>query len=286
MENEREPIEQDAPLLDTVEQVEVPFLDELLLATMGADGEIYVPVTPFAQHIGMAQPHRQVARIRRDDTMEEALRTMPIMTSGGVQQMQCLRIDMLTLWLATIRPNAVKEDIRPALRRYKREAARAILAYFSAKAQVQRAVATTMERPLMPALDASSVEWAAYYESLAVLYRQLASQQTTLAEHRQQLDQHECEIGELAGVLEGMKEALAIIGEVPEARISIHQANELQALVSRIHEATGMHQGTIFAAFKKQWRLPRYDELPAAQYDAAYEWLRQWGRARLPKKSN
>jgi hypothetical protein len=45
-------------------------------------------------------------------------------------------------------------------------------------------------------------------------------------------------------------------------------------------------KGTIFAAFKKHWRIPRYDELPAVQFDDAYEWLRQWGRTRLPQKSN
>lgn len=81
-----------------------------------------------------------------------------------------------------------------------------------------------------------------------------------------------------------VKEALAIMGEMPEPRISIAQANQIQALVSKIHNATGLHQGSIFAAFKTHWKIPRYDELPAAQFDAAYEWLRQWGRARLPKK--
>lgn len=83
----------------------------------------------------------------------------------------------------------------------------------------------------------------------------------------------------------GVKEALAIMGETPEPRISLHQANEIQALVSKIHEHTGLHQATIFAAFKKQWCIPRYDELPAVQFDEAMEWLRQWGRVRLPRKS-
>lgn len=121
-----EPTEQQAPALDTIEQVEIPFLDDLLLAALGADGDIYVPVTLFAQHRGMAQPRHQITRIHRDETMEEALRTMPIETAGGMQDMQCLRIDMLTLWLATIRAAAVKEAVRPKLKRYKREAAHAI----------------------------------------------------------------------------------------------------------------------------------------------------------------
>jgi DNA mismatch repair ATPase MutL len=293
-EDDIEATEQQAPALDTLEQVEVPFLDELLLAARGVDGDIYVPVTPFAERLGMAQPRHQITRIRRDETMAEALRTMPIETAGGVQDMQCLRIDMLTLWLATIRAAAVREEIRPTLRQYKREAARAILAYFSAKAQAKRAaIVPTVERPLMPASDAPALEWANYYEAMAALYRQVASQQTAIATHEQQLARHDKtiadhdrEIAALSDDMVSVKETLAIMGEMPEPRISMAQANAIQALVSKIHEATHIHQATIFAAFKKQWRIPRYDELPVAQFADAYEWLRQWGRARLPQKGS
>lgn len=116
--------EQNSIELDTVEQVEVPFLNDLLLALQGIDGEVYVPVVPVAERLGMASPYSQIARIRRDETMTEALRRMPIETSGGMQKMQCLHVDMLTLWLATIRASMVREEIRPTLQQYKREAAR------------------------------------------------------------------------------------------------------------------------------------------------------------------
>ncbi len=285
-EDDIEATEKLAPALDTLEQVEIPFLDELLLAALGVDGDIYVPVTLFAQHLGMAQPRQQIARIRRDETMEEALRTIAIKTAGGPQDMQCLRIDMLTLWLATIRAAAVREAIRPKLKRYKREAARAILAYFTAKAQA-RALATVAPRPEqapMPATGASPAEWRAWHLAMADMYQMVEAQGATLVEHQQRLDRHDEEIAALADNYSGVREVLSIMGEIPEPRISIHQQNQLQALVSKIHEATDLHQGTIFAAFKKQWRIPRYDELPAAQFDAAYEWLREWGRAQLKKR--
>lgn len=274
-----------APDLDAVEQVEVPFLDELLLALQGIDGDIYVPVVPFAERLGLTSPRSQLLRIRRDDTMAEALRRMPIDTPGGTQHTQCLRIDMLTLWLATIRDAAVKEAVRPALARYKREAARAILAYFTTKAQARTVATRETAAPPMPAQGSPLQEWQAWYQAMADLYGTLRSQQATLAEHTTLLAQHDAEIIALSDDMQGVKEALAIIGEVPEPRISIQQQNEIQALVSKIHDATGLHQGTIFAAFKKQWRIPRYDELPATRFDDAYAWLRQWGRERLPKKS-
>ena len=280
--------ESDTPTIEVVEQAEIPFLDELLLAVMGTDGEVYCPVVPFCRHLGIVDTKAQTRRIREDETMAEALRLMPIDTPGGKQQTQCLRVDMLVLWLTTIRQNQCKLEVRSTLGYYKREAARAILAYFTAKAQARRAVIIVpeVERPIVPTIDAPVSEWANYHEAMAALYRQMSAQQATLGEQQQTIERHDREIGDLAGMLEGMKEALAVMGEAPEPRISIHQANTLQTLVSKIHEATGLHQGTIFAAFKKQWRLPRYDELPAAQYNAAYEWLRQWGRARLPQKNS
>ncbi len=117
------------------------------------------------------------------------------------------------------------------------------------------------------------------------MYTELARQRTMVTEHQQRLDRHEDELAALTDDMISVKELLAIMGEIPEPRISIHQANQIQALVSKIHDATHIHQATIFAAFKRQWKLPRYDELPATQFDAALEWLRQWGRARLSKKS-
>jgi hypothetical protein len=275
-----------APQVDVIEQAEIPFLNELLLAVMGNDGEVYCPVVPFCRHLGIADTKAQTRRIREDETMVEALRLMPIETTGGVQQLQCIRVDMLALWLTHIREGQCKLEIRPALKRYKREAARAILAYFTAKAQARAVAATSprQEQLPMPTPGADLAEWRAWHLAMADLYTTLQSQQATLTIHEQRLDRHDEEIAALSDNFMGIRETLAIIGEMPEPRVSIHQQNELQALVSKIHDATDLHQGTIFAAFKKQWRIPRYDELPAAQFDAAYEWLRQWGRARLAKK--
>lgn len=273
-------------LINVIEQAEIPFLNELLLAVMGNDGEVYCPIVPFCRHLGIVDTKAQTRRIKEDETMKEALRLMPIETSGGAQQMQCLRVDMLVLWLTHIREGQCKPEIRPTLRQYKREAARAILAYFTTKAQTRTMIATStrQEQLPIPLPGADLAEWRAWHLAMAELYTTLQSQQATLTTHEKRLDRHDEEIAALADNFLGMREALATIGEMPEPRISIHQQNQIQALVSKIHDATRIHQGTIFAAFKKHWRLPRYDELPAAQFDAAYEWLRQWGRAQLAQK--
>jgi len=276
------------PELDAMDQVEIPFLNDILLAVMANDGEVYVPVVPFCEHLGLGSPKHQVRYIRADEDLNEALRLIPIETQGGMQKLQCLRVDMLALWLTHIRSTMVNENARPALKRYKKEAARAILNHFLTKAAAQKASqeVSNRERLPLPSPSAGLDEWITYYDGMAALYRTVQQQNTVITIHEQRLDRHDEEIAALSEGFIGIKEALAIIGEMnTEPRISIHQQNQLQDLVSKIHDATGLHQGTIFAAFKKQWQIPRYDELPAAQFDVAYEWLRQWGRARWAKKT-
>lgn len=261
----------DLPEIGVIQQAEIPFFHDMLLAALGADGEAYIPITPFAQKLGLAGPRRQVARIKRDDTMQECLCKMQIDTAGGKQSMQCLRVDMIALWLTGIREAAVKEEIRPTLSWYKREAARVILAHFQQRALVQQ-----MHTALpMLSEDASLMDRVAYYRALADMYEELDRQRSTLT-------RHEGEIAALSDDMASVKEALAIMGEVArEVRITSLQASQVQQLVGKIHDATGLHQKTIYGAFNKQWHIPRYDELPAHQFDAAYTWLQQWGRARL-----
>lgn len=275
--------------LDTIEQVEVPFLNEMILALLGSDNEIYVPVIPFSQRLGIGNPYNQIARVKRDEALLSGLRDMVIGTAGGPQKTKCLRLDTFALWLATISENMCRAEIRPILKHYKLEAANAIVEHFKLKASALRArllvpklqLAIT-ERPPMPAPGSSPDEWRAWHLAMADVYLALKEQGAMLGNHEHRLNKLDAEVEALSENMVGVKEVLAMMGEVPAPRIGIHQANQIQALVSKIHEATHIHQATIFAAFKKHWRLPRYDELPLEQFDEAYAWLRQWGRARLP----
>jgi hypothetical protein len=98
--------------------VEVPFLNEMILALLGGDSEIYVPVIPFAQRLGIGNPYNQIARVKRDEALLTGLRDMVINTPGGPQKTKCLRLDTFALWLATISGNMCKSEIRPVLKHY------------------------------------------------------------------------------------------------------------------------------------------------------------------------
>jgi ORF6C domain len=73
------------------------------------------------------------------------------------------------------------------------------------------------------------------------------------------------------------------------AKISAVQAEYIQRAIKRI--ATRYQQRTkttaniyerLFAQFKIDMGIPRYDALPASKYDAAVGWLRQQATSMLP----
>lgn len=266
------------PELESIQQVEVPFLDAFIMALLGSDGDIYVPIVPFATHLGIGKPSNQVARIKRDDTMSEGLRMMIVDGKGGHQRTQCIRLDMFTIWLVTITEKMCDEKIRLTLSQYKKQVARLILRHFQERALIRTAGDSV---PVLQP-DASLEQKASYHRALAEMYDEQARQHIMIVAQAARLGQVEDELAGMRDDLSSVQETLAIMGEmVREVRISPEQANQIQALVSKIHDATSIHQATIFAKFKTQWQIPRYDELLAHRFDAAFEWLRQWGWARI-----
>jgi hypothetical protein len=60
--------------------------------------------------------------------------------SGRIQEMACLHLDAVPMWLVTIEASRVAEDIRPKLDRYQREAALVLAEYFFGKKDAVLAV--------------------------------------------------------------------------------------------------------------------------------------------------
>jgi len=73
------------PELDALDQAEIPFLNDILLAVMANDGEVYVPVVPFCEHLGLGSPKHQIRNIRADeDRREAAIRAGAARDQGAV----------------------------------------------------------------------------------------------------------------------------------------------------------------------------------------------------------
>ena len=82
-----------------IEQQIIPFMGDDLAAALAPGGNIYITLPGICTALGL-NTRGQLQRIQRTRTLSKGLRRIPIKTKGGFQQLNCLRIDLVALWLA------------------------------------------------------------------------------------------------------------------------------------------------------------------------------------------
>lgn len=96
------------------------------------DGEVYVPIRQLCQAIGLSYA-TQLEKIKGDPTYEGS--TVPlggtVAADGKEREMVCLPLCMTYLWLGSVNPRNVKEEVRENVIAYRLECARALYDYFS-----------------------------------------------------------------------------------------------------------------------------------------------------------
>ncbi len=122
--------------LVVIEQRTVEFYGDELLAVRAGDGHVYVSLRHLCDALGLAR-QGQVRRIRDDNILSEGyqggnvlLLPSPGGRGGGMQKAGMLRVDLAPLWLSGVRIQAAKEEIRPKLERFQREAAKVLWKLF------------------------------------------------------------------------------------------------------------------------------------------------------------
>lgn len=272
--------------LDVIEQVEVPVLEEIILAALGADGEAYIPIRPFAMKLGIAKPERQLDRIRRDDTLRACMRKMTLDTAGGRQTLQCLRVDMFAVWIIGIRESMCKEDVRLRLSAYKREAAKAIIEHFRALAIARqaRAVAPAASTQLAE-MDADGTvdEVVAYHEAMMRYHQEQrdlalwkAHQEEQVGQLRGDVQQTQAAMRQAQADIVDLQRVTALVPEIVthyrNRTLSDAHQSTVAACVKRIHDLTGRSQASIYEDLRFMFRVAKYDRIPDARWTevAAY----------------
>lgn len=258
-----------------VREAQVEFYGDTLSAAQGADEQIYVPIRPICEALGLTWPG-QWERIKGDPVLSEAVRSVRVtLTERGARTALCLPLKFLPGWLFGIQARRVKPELRERILRYQRECYDVLWNAF--KGDVVPAAA-----PIPP--DLSPVEQALLLaEAVASMAREhLALEQrfTTMADYtrgyiqqsRRQLADHEDRLTALELHVSG------------GTTISEAEAAELQQAVKQL--AMALHQRTeqpISTAFQlvwgelyKRYRVGAYRNLPAARYHEALAWLQGW----------
>ena len=112
--------------LTTIEQREVTFYDDELIAIRASDGHVCVSIRHMCEALGI-NTQGQTRRIQRQTVLVAGRSWVDILSTQPHPQRrraQVLRVDLVPLWLAGIDTKRVKPEIADKLKRYQREAAK------------------------------------------------------------------------------------------------------------------------------------------------------------------
>lgn len=198
-------------------------------------------------------------RIKRNDILAEGYQgAIKMITPGGRQNVGMLRVDLVPLWLSGVSTNAVKEEIRPKLIKFQREAAKVLWEAF----QEGR---LTAEPSLDELLQSDSPAAQAYRMAQAVMT--LARQQLLL---EGRLDDHETR-------LEAIESQLAS----PSHAVSQSQAMQISQAVKAVAIALGKQTkrnefGAVYGELYRKFDVTSYKLIPASAFAAVMDWLTEW----------
>jgi hypothetical protein len=110
------------PHEQALEQKPVPFWGDELAAAMTTGGTIYITLPGMCRALAL-NTQAQLRRILRTPTLARGMRVIPLETRGGPQDINCLCVDKVALWLAGIEPTRVKPQFRAKIEAYQEELA-------------------------------------------------------------------------------------------------------------------------------------------------------------------
>jgi hypothetical protein len=245
-----------------------------LLVTEGERQQIYVPIRPLCDYLGVDWS-AQRQRINRDPVLADVQMSVVVTTTDidpesrrpRSSAMLCLPLDYLNGWLFGISASRVKEEIRDNLIRYQRECYRVLADAFLSPDVVVRPVDES-ESALMQLHNMALVIAATTREMLEV--RRLALDNKTRLDAARDY---------LTGLNQRLKlvEQRTLAGPLTEeqAREIQHRVNLIAQELSK-HEPGQKHHMGIYEALRQETGATSYKSIPPKGYETAVAFLDNW----------
>ncbi len=268
--NENEAQKHSAQTLIPLEQQTLTFHGLPLVVVRLPDGRPGIILRWICENLGLA-PTGQVTRIRRTEVIADDLVYVQVETSGGTQTMPTLVLTSVPYWLGTIDTKRMKDaQKRQEILYYQREVVAALYEWAATRHTKQAIVPAQPTQPARPAPDASAIEWADYYEQMALFYRWKNTVETRLEELT---DWQSTVESRLEGVEEIARLVPEILNQLPPATITAKHQQQVKAWVAQLHDVTGKHQMTIYTDLYTAFSVPRYQELLEADWQKVEHWF-------------
>jgi len=248
----------------TIEQKIVEFYDDELVAIRADDDRIYVSVRHLCDALGLDR-RGQVRRIQRSEILEEGYKGGAIMSppsatgrGGGRQKANLLRVDLVPLWLSGVDTKRVKDEIRPKLIQYQREAATVLWDAFQ-----QGRLTSSVSFDELIQKDSPAVN--AYKMALAVveLARHQVLLEARLDDHQERLEQIEATLGDSGQHI------------TPDQAMQISQA--VKTIAITLGKQTKRNEfGAVYGELYRKFGITSYKMLPVAKFEDAMTFLTEW----------
>ena len=215
----------------------------------------------------------QVRRIKRTEVIADDLVYVQVQTEGGAQTMPTLVLTSVPYWLGTVDTKRMKDqEKRLEVLYYQREVVAALFEWASTRKPQKLVSSEPIVQPTAPAPGASIEEWIMYHEQMAMVLA-----------WRRDMEQWQ---GSIESRLEGIEALIPdILDRLPPLTLSPAHQQQVKALVKQLAELTGKHPATVYTDLYTAFSVPRYQDLPEAEWDEVERWFTgQIDRAKARKK--
>lgn len=260
-----------------IDQRTVPFLDDELRAALTSGGSIYISLPGMCRALGL-NTQAQLRRIMRTPSLLNALRIMSLETRGGAQQVNCLRVDKVALWLAGVETLSVKPAFRAKIEAYQEELAPVAMQVFLRMAGITTAqlvpASADPQAPILAEQIDSLLDVLTFLREHLAAVLSLPGQVEGIA---LQLGQAITLLGSLAERQSSTETQLARI-DARTQRLTPAHAREVQTMVDRIVRETKrlpipLTYATIYGRLKHRFRVGSYSEVPDGKFDELIAYL-------------
>ena len=240
-----------------VEQKTVEFYEDQITAVRMVSGEVFVPIRPVCDNLGVTLAGQR-ERINRDPVLSEEVTSVSVTLTQQAREMICLPLKFIPGWLFGINANRVKPVIRERLIRYQREC-------YDVLAEAFTEGRLTSEPSFDELLVSDSPAATAYRIAQAL---QIMARQQLILESR--VDDHE---GRLETIESKLGDPVRYIS--PDQAMQLSQA--VKTVAMKLSKASGRNEyGGVYGELYRKFGITSYKQLPAAKFDEAMNWLNEW----------
>lgn len=257
--------------LAPVEQKNVSFYNDEIIAVRAEDGSVYVPIRPICDNLGVTLAGQR-ERINRDPVLVEAVTSVSVTLTQQSRDMLCLPLKYVPGWLFGINADRVKPELRDKIIQYQKECYEVL-----AEAFVEGRLTADPSFDELLRADSPAAQAYRMARALMEMARQQLILESRLADHDSWLSGHDNQLSTHENRLEQIESTLGDPGHhiTPEQASSISQA--VKSIAMALSKKSGRNEyGAVYGEFYRKFGIPSYRELPARRFEDAMRFLTGW----------